>query len=448
MKVRSYNQALDVLLSLSNISTPQYMKDTRSCEVYLKRLKWLLDELDNPQDGLRFIHIAGTSGKGSTAIILHEILRSAGYKVGTYTSPYVSSFIERARVNTKCVHPDDVVTATNVVLPAVERAMAYSPHGMPSYFEIVFAMMLWHFSKQKCDYIILEAGCGGKYDATNVIPAPLLAIITTVGLDHTELLGKTKRVIASRKGGIFKAGSTAIIGETDPAVKSVLVKKAKDAGITKIIRCPRATKISSSTSGTSFNYLQKSWKTRLIGPHQAQNARLAIEAAKALRISKNSITTGLKRAALPGRFEIVSSSPTVILDGAHNHDKVDALVSTLDKLYAGKNWNVLVAAGANDRKKDMFDRLFARSARIATTRFTTRHRTAANPGKLAERAIEIKPEAETGIFAYPTDALRWILRSAQPEDIVVVTGSLYLIGDVRKKWHPLNKILDKRTPFV
>ncbi len=448
MKVRSYNQALDVLLSLSNISTQQYMKDSRGCEVYLKRLQWLLDELGNPEKGLRYIHIAGTSGKGSTAIMLHEILRSAGYKVGTYTSPYVSSFIERARVNTKCVHPDDVVEATNVVLPAVERAMAYSPHGMPSYFEIVFAMMLWHFARQKCDFVILEAGCGGKYDATNVIPPPLLAIVTTVGLDHTELLGKTKRVIAARKGGIFKPGSTAIIGEPDQAIKNVLVKKAKEANVKKIIRCPKVSKVTVSTSGTSFSYQKKSWKIKLVGSHQAENARIAIEAARALRIPYGTIATGLKRAALPGRFEIVSNNPTVILDGAHNHDKVDALVGTLDKLYAGKNWNVLVAAGANERKADMFDRLFARSSRIATTRFTTRHRTAANPGKLAERAIEIKPEAETGIFAYPTDGLRWILKTAEPDDIVVITGSLYLIGDVRKKWHPLSKILEKRTPFV
>ena len=423
MKLTSYSQAVASLESLQNLPIPQYMKDPAACAAYLKRLKWLLDQLDNPEKHLRFIHVAGTSGKGSVTVMLHEILRAAGYRVGSYYSPYVSAITERFRFDNKLIHPDDFVAATNIVLPEVERAITECPHGATSFFETLVAIALVYFKQKKCDWVVLETGCGGDFDATNIISAPVLAIITSIGLDHTEILGNTKSIIAKRKAGIFKKGSTAIIGEEDPHVARELKRYAEKAHAKKIIAC-------------------------MTGTFQAHNARIAIEAARALHIDTASIELGLAEARLPGRFEIMQESPVIILDGAHNHDKINGLADTLAALYRGRPLSFLVAATNNTGKLEMFTTLFRRATRIAITRFTTNHRPALDPKMLYDKAKKINPKAEKKLFLHPHDGLQWLMRKAKENEIIIVTGSLFLIGDVRGRWMPEEKIITKQKSFV
>lgn len=450
MKLTSYQQAEAALTSLQNLPIPQYMKDPAACVVYLKRLKWLLNQLDNPEKQLRFIHIAGTSGKGSVTVMLHEILRAAGYRVGSYYSPYVSAMTERFRFDNKLIHPDDFVAATNSVLPEVERAITECPYGATSYFETLVAIAFVYFKQKKCDYVVLETGCGGDFDATNVIPPPVLAIITSIGLDHTEILGKTRIIIAKRKAGIFKKGSTVIIGEEDPGIIRELEKHAKKAHAKKIIMCePIVEKdIHVDERGTSFIYGDRSWNTRMVGTFQAHNARIAITAARMLRIDTASIELGLAEARLPGRFEIMQEAPIIILDGAHNGDKIQGLADTLAALYPGRPISYLLAATNNEGKADMFSPLFKGAARIAITRFTTSHRPALDPKTLYDNAKKINPKAEKKIFLYPHDGLQWLIKKAHQKEIIVVTGSLFLVGDLRGRWMPEENIITKQKSFV
>ena len=448
MKLTTYNQTVNALLSLNNLPVKQYMKDPRQCAIYLKRMQWILDHVGNPEKRLRFIHVAGTSGKGSVTTMLHEILRAAGYRVGSYTSPYVSAYTERWHFDNKLINPEDLVECTNSALEAVERSLTDSPYGPPSYFETLMAIAFVYFEKKKCDWVVLETGCGGDFDASNVIPPPRLAIVTNIGLDHTELLGKTRAVIAKRKAGIFKEGSVAIIGEGDPEIAAQLTTHAKEARVKQIVRVSRPHHVTVDERGTAFTYRGKPWRARMIGTFQASNACIAIEAARALRIGEAHIDRGLREARVAGRFEIMQESPTVILDGAHNQDKMDGLLETLHRTHPKNPVSCLVAATDNRGKDTMFDDLFRGAQDIAVTRFTTEHRAALNPRILATRAKELNPRANVRTFLFPRDGLRWLIQQATRDEVVLVTGSFFLVSDVRGIWMPESKIIEKQRAFV
>lgn len=444
----TYNQTVAALLSLGNLPVKQYMKDARQCSIYLKRMQWILDHVGNPEKKLRFIHVAGTSGKGSVTTMLHEILRAAGYRVGSYTSPYVAAFTDRWHLDGKLISHEDLVTHTNTVLEAVEKSLTDSPYGPPSYFETLMAIAFVYFENKKCDWVVLETGCGGDFDASNIIPAPRLAIITSIGLDHIEILGKTRSAIAKRKAGIFKEGSVAIIGESDPEIAAQLAEHAKEARVKQVVRVQRPRHITVDEHGTQFMYRDKQWRARMIGTFQADNAAIAIEAARALRIGEAHIDRGLREARIAGRFEIVQTSPTVILDGAHNQDKMDALLETLNRLYPKRPVSCLISATDNAGKVTMFNDLFRRAQDIAVTRFTTEHRPAINPRVLTTRAKELNPRANIRAFLFPRDGLRWLIQRATKDEIVLVTGSLFLVSDVRGMWMPESKIIEKQRAFI
>jgi len=448
--LKTYNQAVEALLSLNNLPVKQYMKDPKQCALYIKRLQWLLNRVGNPEKKLRFIHVAGTSGKGSVTTMLHEMLRAAGYRVGSYTSPYVSTFTERWHLDGKLIHPDDLVACTNRVLTGVERAVLECPEGPTSFFETLVAIALVYFNEKKCDWVVLETGCGGDFDATNVIPSPHLAVITSIGLDHTELLGKTRAAIARRKAGIFKPKTIAVIGEDDPAIAQQLKRYATAARAKKIIMAGEypITNIAVDERGTTMMYRGERWRLGMVGTFQAHNARVAIEAARALKLPINAIIRGLGNARIPGRAEIMQTKPVVMLDGAHNQDKMKGIMDTVAALYPKQPLSCLVAATDNENKERMFDALFRRARRIAVTRFTTHHRPALDPRKLFTRAKSAHPHAETRLFLSPHDGLQYLLERAAKDEIILVTGSFFLVGDVRTRWMPEHRIITKQNPFV
>ncbi len=320
----------------------------------LERITELCDKMDNIQDKLKFIHIAGTNGKGSTSSMLTRILVNEGYRVGTFTSPYVYRFNERMAVNGEPIPNDDLARIIEIIKPLAE-----SMQDPPTEFELITAAGFLYFYEQKCDIVVLECGMGGRLDSTNIIKKPLLSVITGIALDHTAFLGDTVEKIAVEKAGIIKDHSPVIYGSMPEGCEKIIKVKAPDA-----VACDysRLSNLSLSLEGASFDVegYNERFKLKLVGGYQPRNAMLAITCAEKLGIDKTSIFKGICETTWPARFEILCSEPTVIYDGGHNPQGVDAAVDTVKELFEGKI-NVLSGVMAD---KD-YDYIASRIALVA-----------------------------------------------------------------------------------
>ncbi|MFH0819353.1 MAG: Mur ligase family protein, partial [Patescibacteria group bacterium] len=261
------------------------------------RIQAFLSYLNNPQDKFKVVHVAGTSGKGSTCQMIASILKQAGYKTGLTISPYLIDPLEKIQINNRQISEKFFINLVNKYKFLIVKFNL-------TYFEAFIALTFIYFARQKVDYAVVETGLGGRLDATNVFNNPALSIITNIGLDHTEVLGKTKKQIAREKSAIIKNSQKAITG-------SRLIKNAKYIDITKTVNI----------------------KTNLLGEFQKQNAILAIEACKFLKIPEKYIKAGLLKLNHFGRFTVQSQKPLIIIDGAHNPDKIHAFISSFKKLY-------------------------------------------------------------------------------------------------------------------
>src|SRR5690606_1221285 len=328
MEVKTYQEALQWIHSRTNLG----MKPG------VKRMECLMEKLRHPERYVKVIHVGGTNGKGSTIAYLRQILQEAEYKVGTFTSPYFEKFNERISINGTPISDDDLVKLTNVIKPLCEE-LDESELGGPTEFEVITAMAIYYFARiNPVDVALFEVGLGGRLDSTNVL-YPILTIITNIGKDHTNFLGNTYEEIAFEKAGIIKSGVTLITGATQPEALKVLEDKAKEKRasvylkdrefrITEHERLPDGERFSVETIFQTLNGLRISMK----GRHQTENAALAVMAAIYLNkliafyIEEEHIRNGLAKAACPGRFEIVSEYPFVLIDGAHNEEGAAALV--------------------------------------------------------------------------------------------------------------------------
>ena len=304
----------------------------------LERPQGLLKLMGNPEKELKYIHIGGTNGKGSTCAMLSSVLRKAGYKVGLYTSPHLYCFNERIQINGENIADEDLAAVTEYVKP-----LAQSMEDEPTEFELVFCIAVEYFKRKGCDIVVTEVGMGGELDATNVIPAPEVAVITNIGLDHTGFLGNTVEEIAQTKGGIFKEGCSAVIYPSSPAVEAVLEGICKE----KNIPCRTAdfasiTPVSHSLEGQTFHYGdRKDLFLPLLGHHQQFNCAMALNVLDVLlekgwNISEDHIREGLKDTFWPGRFHIVGRDPLFIIDGGHNPQCLEALVKNIEDYLPGK----------------------------------------------------------------------------------------------------------------
>ena len=322
----------------------------------LDRIRELLDRLGRPQDRLRFVHVAGTNGKGSTCAYLASILRAAGYRTGLFTSPYLEAFEERIRVDGENISAADLFEAT---LEVREQAEALTDH--PTEFELMCAVALVHFARSACDVVVLEAGLGGRFDATNVIDAPEACVIARIGLDHTKLLGNTLTAIAKEKAGIVKHGAPVVSYPQDPEAMAVIERAAAEAGdelavadfaqlscgkvawdasspLTGADKGARAADSGAGAPCRQFSYREfRDLQTALLGSYQPSNAALAIETVRVLRergwnIPDEAVREGVADARWPGRFEIVGRDPLFVVDGGHNPQGARALVDTLHEL--------------------------------------------------------------------------------------------------------------------
>lgn len=425
------------LLSLSNLPRKEYMAPGARCDVYLKRMRCFLDMLGNPEQKIpHYMHIAGTSGKGSTARFAYAILREAGYRTGLTVSPHAESIEERWEIQgTRMTHKEfaDIVEK---IKPALDRYLRESPYDMVSYFEITTAIAFLYFAKKKVEWAVIETGCGGRYDASNAIPKEKkdIAIITNIGLDHTEILGDTKEQIAYEKAGIITPACRVFTAEKNKKILSIIAKEAekKQANIKLVTRYALRV-IQSTMNGATFSYRNHPYQLQTIGDHQIKNAILAIEAARSIGIPEAIIAKGIKKTKTPYCMETLSISPHIILDGAHNPDKMQTTVHTTASIITA-NLHLILGFSDNKNWRRMIKQIASLNPNtVACTRFTGNlFRKAADPKQIQAAIQRYAPGATTQSFLDPADAAQWVKKQMKKHDILLATGSLFLAGEIRK----------------
>jgi len=411
-----YQAAVKFLESLINLPIKDYLLKQTSRSFYIDRLRWFLKLLDNPQNGFKYIHVAGTAGKGSVVKALHEILTVAGKKTGSYYSPHPTTAIERIEVGQKYISPSDFIRLINKLKSPLAEAALKSPFGQPSYFETFLALAFLYFNEKKCEYVILEAGLGGRHDATNVIPAARVNVITNINFDHTEILGKTLKAIATDKLGIVKKGSTLFTAENRPALLKIFTQRCQK------LKVPFMTV--SNQTGT--------------------NNQLIVTIAKHLKIKEKFIQQGLKRAQLPCRFEIMQQRPLVILDGSHNPSKLKFLTTKL-KDVKFKKLKIILAMAADKDLNGSLKQILPVADELVLTRFLLAGRKSADLGKMYQSAKKIKPKLPIKIMMDPWQALNDGLKTSAENDCLLICGSFFLAGELRKKWFSEKIILKNRS---
>lgn len=397
----------------------------------LERISNFLHGLGDPQNALKFVHIAGTNGKGSTAAMLEAVLRAAGYRTGLYTSPHLLRFNERIRVNGEEITDAELISLSEELVPYVDAA-----EEKPTEFELVTALAFLHFQKCGCDIVVLEVGLGGRLDATNAISACELAVITNIDFDHTEVLGDTLTKIAREKAGIIKKHTPVLLsGQTEEATKAVTaVCEALEAPLT-VTDAASLLPLTAGMDGQRFHYrARKDLHLSLLGAYQLRNAATALDAADILRekgwnIPEKAIYEGLQNAVWPGRFEVLSHAPAVVVDGAHNPDGVRSLVESLDLYFAGRKMTVVTGVMADKDYETIISELAPYAKRfIAVTPDNKR----ALPSTRYKEMIENVFGGEVIDGETIKNGLSIALKLSTANDAILVCGSLYMVGEVRE----------------
>lgn len=395
----------------------------------LGRTQELLEKMGNPEKKLKFVHIAGTNGKGSTAAMTASILSKAGYRTGLYTSPYIYRFHERIQVDGVEISDEDLTEITEYVKPLAD-SMAQSP----TEFELVCCIAFEYFYRKKCDIVVLEVGMGGAWDATNVIEVPEVAVITNIGLDHTEYLGDTVEKIAETKSGIFKPHGHAVVYRSTPSVEAVYerVCAERDVSLRKADFDGLVLK-DHTLEGQVFDCgSRKNLVLPLLGDHQLHNASVVLSIADTLigegwNISEQNICDGIRDVRWPGRFDIVCRKPLFIIDGGHNPQCIEALVKNIQDYLAGKKVIALTGVLADKDYADMYKPVMPLVDRFVCI-------TPPNPRKLeAEQLARYLRQAGAQAQASESilDGVKQAMDLAGEDGVVLCFGSLYSIGGIR-----------------
>lgn len=395
----------------------------------LSRITELLSRLGDPQKKLKFIHIAGTNGKGSTALMIASILMQAGLCTGLYTSPHLWRFHERFQVNGTFISDEMLGEITRRVLAASETM-----EDQPTEFELITAVGMIYFLQSGCDIVVLETGLGGRLDSTNVIPVPEVAVITNIGLEHTEQLGNTLEAIAREKAGIIKPGGQVVLYHQSQEVENAVAEVCQRTGSQWNLTASDALKIcASGRDGQSFIYREQGpFYISLLGRHQIQNAASALETVWVLRrngwnIPEEAVMQGLKQAVWPARMELVRREPDVLLDGGHNPQCMMAIRQTLEELYPGKKVLFLTGVLGDKDYPAMLSHIIPLAKGFVTiTPDSPRALPACELADYLHRA---------GLDADPCETLeegvQRVLSLAKSEDVICICGSLYMAGEAR-----------------
>lgn len=395
----------------------------------LERISELLEKLGSPQNGLKFIHIAGTNGKGSCAAMTAAVMKAAGYRTGLFTSPYLYSFNERMQINGRQIENDVLAEVMTRV-----RTVADGMDDHPTAFEVMTAAGLLWFSAQKCDIVVLEVGLGGRFDATNVISSPEVTVIMSIGLDHTEILGDTLEKIALEKSGIIKPGCDCVLYNQSEEVEAVIKRVCAEAGAVLHISAGDETEPEfDSLDGQVFTYKGNSYAIPLLGAHQRRNAAVVIEIAEVLRakgwtIDQSELEHGLYSVFWPARFEVLSDDPYFVLDGGHNPQCASTVVSNLADYFPGVKHVMLVGV----LKDKDYEKLFS-ILNLASDEFfcvTPDNPRALKAQDLADylarfgKPVTVCESIEDGVFSAAD-------RAREIDGMVCAVGSLYIAGEIR-----------------
>ncbi len=415
----NYNEALEYIHGIS----------WTFCKPGLERIGELCEKLDHPEKKLKFIHVAGTNGKGSFCSMISEILCEAGYKIGLYTSPFIYRFNERMRINGVDIPDNTLAEITSYVKP-----IADSMKDKPTEFELITAIAFEYFARENCDIVVLECGMGGRLDSTNIIRYPLLSVITGISLDHTAFLGDTVEKIAKEKAGIIKDSAPVLFGGECEGAKAVISSISKERNSQIHFPDYNLLKIKSTDlTSTVFDYKDlQNINFPLLGLYQPKNAALVIEATKILSerglyIPESSVYIGLSKAKWQARFEIIGNDPTIIFDGAHNPEGIAAATESI-KAYFGNQKLVLVSGVLADKD---YKKIAKSMSEVISHAYTI---TPDNPRALSAKDFA-KVLSDFGITAAETtgisEALSLGKKCAKKDDTALcILGSLYTYVDV------------------
>lgn len=404
-------------MNIDKLLEELYSYSMFSIRLGLDNIKEICKYLNNPQNSYKVIHVTGTNGKGSTSTTIEKVLIEAGYNVGKYTSPHILEFNERIAFNDEYIANKDVAYYYGKVKKIIDE------HKIPAtFFEITTAMMFDYFRDKKADYVVLEAGMGGRYDATNICNSEL-TIITNVGLDHTEYLGDTIYKIAKEKAGIIKSTPYTIFADNNPDVEKAISEETKN--YVNVLKKYEAAeyKLNFKTFMTNIKIENKEYEYSLFGDYQFKNFLCAYEALKYIGIAEEILKEAFKKVVWQCRFEVYSKNPLVIFDGAHNADGVNELCKIIGKNFAREDVGILVSILKDKEKKSMFEKLSSISSDITITSIPK------NPRGC--KAIELYSEVDEEIrenFSYEEDpilAYRKVLE--KNKKITVCCGSFYIL---------------------
>ncbi|MGA2584808.1 MAG: folylpolyglutamate synthase/dihydrofolate synthase family protein [Tepidisphaeraceae bacterium] len=405
----------------------------------LDRMRMLLKKLGNPQEHFRSVHVAGTKGKGSTCTMIAAMLQATGYKVGLYTSPHLVDVRERITINGSMISQADFARLVRTVEPMVARIKP-----TPTYFDVLTAIAFKYFAEQKVDLAVIETGMGGRLDSTNVI-RPLVTAITSISRDHMAQLGPTVAHIATEKAGIFKHGVPAVTVVQEPQVEEALRKVADKVGVTLDVTGRTIefsyrfessrmlgphNRICLTTPSSKFEHLA----VPLIGEHQAINCGLALAVidrlkSRGIAINDTRVMEGLSKVTLAGRMEMISETPRVIVDGAHNAASLDALMKAIGQHIPYDSMVVIFGCCADKDVSGMLERITSGADKVIFTRVDSIR--SSDPNELAAQYVELYGKMAQ-VAQTLEEAMEIANRAVTKEDLICITGSFYLVGEAKK----------------
>ena len=423
------DEALDWLYNVRRFGPNRTLEPTRR----------YLELLGNPQESFKSIHITGTNGKGSTSAFTASILEAAGFKVGLYTSPHLERFNERIKVNRVEISDEDTARLLTEARKIFEEMVSY-PKPMPlRFFDILTGVCFKYFEEQKVDFGVIEVGLGGRLDATNLIN-PLVSVITNIGYEHVNILGPTLEDIAHEKAGIIKKNTPVVTGESNPNITDVFKKTTYEFGsdLFVVAQSAQYQRISTGQDGQIFNLKTPQREYRglripLFGMHQILNATTSVLAIEALSksgidISQSSIKTGLQNVNWPARLEIIHNKPTIILDCAKDAEATEAVKETIKSDLNNHRTIAVISMSSDKNIEGMISNISEVADRFILTKHSVTYR-AAEPDRLIKEVVKYRKPYE--VYLNRDEAFKHAVDIADPDDMILVIGSVYLAGDAR-----------------
>ncbi|GEM_PF-3251389 len=408
-----------------------------------QRMRHLLRSFDHPERAFKIIHLAGTSGKGSTATMIHSILNEFGITTGLYLSPHPTTTLERVKIGSQYVA---VETFIDVIHQIRKKTNDWPRESQPRYLEFLLLTALLCFRQTQCEYVVLETSLGGTNDITNVCPS-LIQIITNIGYDHRGQLGHTLQEIAQHKIGIIKHGGYVFTAEKKTEIIALIKEKCHRNGAVLVMLNESPIINTRNFHGSSFQYKGHQYNLHVPGEKQIENSLLALEVARFLGVPESIRVTGLENVKLPCRLETVQTSPQVILDAAHNRDEILQLTHLLNTTPPWKI-HLIFASVMSLNTKEMLQEIVPMSQHLYLTRFDNKFKKCYSPQYLLKIAKSyIKPHTRLQTSENASVLLKNLLRSIKDDEIIVATGSYFLTGSLRQHWYQEEKIVNQRTSF-